>query len=111
MKPGTSTSQVDVAVRWVIDASPAAAMATPSALVIDGTTFCTDSDLCNTLTRKPNGATDIDVVVVRDGKNFKGRMLGIVLGLFGKRVLGKAFANTVKAIEARNDGTRKAEHP
>jgi hypothetical protein len=31
--------------------------------------------------------TDIDVVVVRDGKNLKGRVLGIVLGTIGKRVL------------------------
>ena len=32
MRPGSSTSQVDVAVRWAIEASPAAAaaMATPS---------------------------------------------------------------------------------
>ena len=32
MKPGSSTSQLDVAVRWAIEASPAAAaaMATPS---------------------------------------------------------------------------------
>ena len=55
-----------------------------------------------TLTRQPNGTTDIDVVVVREGKTFKGRMLGIVLGIFGKRVLGKALGVTVKAIEARN---------
>jgi hypothetical protein len=55
-----------------------------------------------TLTRQPNGTTDIDVVVVREGKTFKGRMLGIVLGIFGKRVLGKALGTTVKAIEARN---------
>jgi len=55
-----------------------------------------------TLTRQPNGTTDIDVVVVREGKTFKGRMLGIVLGIFGKRVLGKALETTVKAIEARN---------
>jgi hypothetical protein len=61
-----------------------------------------------TLTRKPTGTTDIDVVVVRDGKNFKGRMLGIVLGIFGKLVLGKALANTVKAIEARNYDARTA---
>jgi len=47
--------------------------------------------------------------VVREGKNFKGRMLGIVLGIFGERVLGKAFANTVKAIEARNYGARTAK--
>jgi len=62
-----------------------------------------------TFTRQPNGTTDIDVVVVREGKNFKGRMLGIVLGIFGERVLGKAFANTVKAIEARNYGARTAK--
>jgi hypothetical protein len=55
-----------------------------------------------TLTRQPNGTTDIYVVVVREGKTFKGRMLGIVLGIFGKRVLGKALGITVKAIEARN---------
>ena len=62
-----------------------------------------------TLTRHPNETTDIDVVVVREGKTFKGRMLGIVLGIFGKVVLGKAFATTVKAIEARNYGARTAE--
>ena len=62
-----------------------------------------------TFTRQPNGTTDVDVVVVREGKNFKGRMLGIVLGIFGKRVLGKAMGNTVKAIEARNYGARAAE--
>jgi len=62
-----------------------------------------------TFKRQPNGTTDVDVVVVREGKNFKGRMLGIVLGIFGKRVLGKAMGNTVKAIEARNYGARAAE--
>ena len=62
-----------------------------------------------TLTRHPNETTDIDVVVVREGKTFKGRMLGIVLGIFGKRVLGKALATTVKAVEARNYGAKTAE--
>jgi len=62
-----------------------------------------------TLTRHPNETTDIDVVVVREGKTFNGRMLGIVLGIFGKRVLGKALATTVKAIEARNYGAKTAE--
>ncbi len=55
-------------------------------------------------TRQPNGTTDIDVVVVRDGKNLKGRVLGFVLGIIGKGFLGKAFGNTVRAIEARNAG-------
>ena len=59
-----------------------------------------------TFTRQPNGTTDVDVVVVREGKNIKGRVLGIVLGTIGKRFLRKAFGTTVKAIEARNAGAR-----
>jgi hypothetical protein len=55
-------------------------------------------------TRKPGGTTDIDVTVVREGKNLTGRVLGFVLGTVGKRVLEKAFENSVKAIEARNSG-------
>jgi hypothetical protein len=61
-----------------------------------------------TFTRQPNGTTDIDVVVVRDGKNLKGHVIGLVLGTIGKRVLENAFENTVKAIEARNNGPRAA---
>ena len=55
-----------------------------------------------TFTRQSNGTTDVDVVVVREGKNPKGRALGFVLGSIGKRVLVKEFGRTVKAIEARN---------
>ena len=33
----------------------------------------------------------MDVVVVREGKNLKGRVLGLVVGTVGKRVLGKAL--------------------
>ena len=44
----------------------------------------------------------MDAVVVREGKNLKGRVLGFVLGTVGKGVLGKAFANTVKAIEQQH---------
>jgi hypothetical protein len=61
-------------------------------------------------TRRPDGKTDIDVTVVRDGKNLKGKLLGLVVGTVGKGVLEKAFANSVKAIEARNGvaGSRSA---
>jgi hypothetical protein len=52
--------------------------------------------------RNPNGTTDIEVTVVREGKNFKGRLLGLVLRTIGRSVLEKAFVNSVKAIEARN---------
>ena len=61
-----------------------------------------------TFTRQPNGTTDIDVVVVRDGKNLKGPVLGFVLGTIGRRVLERAFENSVKAIEVRNSAAREA---
>lgn len=61
-----------------------------------------------TFTRRPDGKTDIDAVVVRDGKNLKGRVLGFVLGTVGRRVLERAFENSVKAIEARNGAAREA---
>jgi len=56
-----------------------------------------------TFTRLPDGTTDVDAVVVREGKNFKGRLLEIVVGTIGKGTLEKAFKSTVKAIEARNE--------
>jgi hypothetical protein len=59
--------------------------------------------------RQPNGTTDIDVVVIRDGKNLKGRLLSFVLGTIGRRVLEKAFENSVKAIEARNDNAERLD--
>ena len=57
-------------------------------------------------TRRPDGKTDIDVVVVRDGKNLKGWLLGLVVGTIGKGVLERAFVNSVKAIEARTAASR-----
>ncbi len=62
-----------------------------------------------TFTRRPDGRTDVNVVIVRQGKNLKGRVLAALLGTGGKRVLEKRFEKTVKAIEARNDATRTAE--
>src|SRR5262252_5491555 len=64
-----------------------------------------------TLTRQSNGTTGIDVVVVRDGKNFKGRLLGGFLGIVGKSQLEKWFAKTLKAIEARNYKVSAAAKP
>ncbi len=59
-----------------------------------------------TFTRRPDGTTDIELVVVRDGKNLKGKLLGFVVGTIGKSGLKKAFVNSVKAIEARNGERR-----
>ena len=55
-----------------------------------------------TFTPRPNGTTNIDVIVICEGKNLVGRLLGFVLGTIGKQVLAKAFDNSVKAIEALN---------
>ena len=62
-----------------------------------------------TFTRRADGMTDLDALVVRDGKNIRGWLLGFVLGIFGTRVLGTALANTAKAIDARNGGARVAK--
>jgi hypothetical protein len=59
-----------------------------------------------TFTRQPNGTTD--VIVVREGKNLKGRVLGFVLRTIGRSVLEKALENSVDAIEARNEAARLA---
>ena len=52
----------------------------------------------------------MDAVVVREGKNLKGRALGLVLGTIGKGVLEKAFRKTIKAIEARNSDAQTSPH-
>ena len=62
-----------------------------------------------TFTRRADGKTDLDAVVVREGKNLKGRFLGIVLKSVGRHVLAKAFANSVEAVEARTAAVT-AEH-
>ena len=69
----------------------------------DSNTWGGNSGHTYTFTRQPDGTTELDAVVVREGKNLKGRALGVVLSIFGKRVLGGAMKKTVKAIEARSD--------
>jgi hypothetical protein len=61
-----------------------------------------------TFTRNPDGTTDLDAVVVREGKNLKGRTLALLFTLGGKRVLAKALHNTVKAIDARSQAKEPA---
>ena len=59
-------------------------------------------------TRKPDGTTDVDAVVVREGKNLKGRVLGAIVGSIGKSRFSNALASTAKAIEARHYETKAA---
>jgi hypothetical protein len=60
-----------------------------------------------TITPRPDGTTDIDVVVVREGKNLKGKVIGVLLGSVGKTVVSKTVAGMVKAIETRNGVSRR----
>jgi hypothetical protein len=62
-----------------------------------------DSGYTYTFGSTPDGATDVNVLIVRQGKNAKGRLLALVLGSVGKGVLKKSFVNSVRAIEARNN--------
>jgi len=62
-----------------------------------------------TLTRQPDGTTDVDVVIVRQGKNFRGLVLSALLGTVAKGVLRKAFVNSVKAIEAAGSDASTAD--
>lgn len=68
---------------------------------VDSNTWGGESGHVYNFTRNPDGTTDLDATVVRDGKNLKGRVLGAVLGTIGKSHLSKALASTVKAVEAR----------
>jgi len=75
----------------------------------DSNTWANTSTHTYRLTRRPDGKTDIDLVVVRHGKNLKGHMVAALLTVIGKSFLGTAFTNSVKAIEARNDGAPPAD--
>ena len=68
----------------------------------DSNVFGGDSGHVYTFKRNDDGTTDIDVVVVREGKNVKGKVLSGAIGIVGKGVLSKALKTTVQAIEARN---------
>jgi hypothetical protein len=59
------------------------------------------------MTAQAGGTTLLDVVVVREGKNLKGRVVGALLGSVGKGGLHKALRNTITVIESRGDRSRQ----
>ena len=69
----------------------------------DSNVWGNDSVQTYAIASKPDGTTDVDVVVERHGKNLKGRVLAVVLGTVGKGVLQKALDQTVATVEARNN--------
>jgi hypothetical protein len=70
-----------------------------------------DSGHTYTFTRNADGTTDIDYVVVREGKNLKGRALELVFRTVARGKLRTAFENSVKAVEARNYAAAGASAP
>ncbi|MER5642396.1 SRPBCC family protein [Kitasatospora sp. NPDC002227] len=59
-----------------------------------------------TFTRLPDGTTRLDVVVIREGRNLKGRFTGLLLATLGRGVLAKALKQTVRTVEARSRAVR-----
>jgi hypothetical protein len=69
---------------------------------IDSNVWGGQSGHTYTFTSRPDGTTQLDAVVVREGKHtLKGRALGGVIGLIGKSHLEKSLKKTIQAIEAR----------
>jgi hypothetical protein len=67
---------------------------------VDSNTWGGKSGHTYTLSKAPDGRTKIDVVVVREGKNFKGKAIGAVLSVVGKVLVGRELTKTLHAIEA-----------
>ena len=68
----------------------------------DSNTWSNSSGYTYVFKQLPSGMTDVDVTIIRHGKNAKGKLLALVLGTVGKSVLVKAFGNSIKAIEAKD---------
>jgi hypothetical protein len=79
--------------------------------VTDSNVWSGRSGYTYTITPRPDGTTDVDVINVREGKNLKGRVLAFVLGTVDKRVLVNEFRKTIKAIDTRNSPERPADSP
>jgi hypothetical protein len=71
----------------------------------DSNTWGNSSSHTYAFSRDAGGKTVVDYTVVRDGKTVKGKLLGVVVDTVGKGKLKKAFDGTIKAIEARDEGT------
>jgi hypothetical protein len=49
-----------------------------------------------------DGGTDVEYTIVREGKNVRGKLIGALVGVGGKRLLGRTFESSVRSIESRN---------
>ena len=67
--------------------------------VLDSNIVSSESSHTYAITPQADGTTRVDVDVVREGKNLKGRVLALVVSTIGKGSLAKALHNTIKTIE------------
>jgi hypothetical protein len=67
----------------------------------DSNTWGGNSGHTYTFKRLPDGRTEVDAVVVREGKGLRGKLLQVVVATVAKRQLTKTFHNAVQAIEKR----------
>lgn len=80
-----------------------------SVKTLDSNMFGGMSGYQYSLIRRPDGATDVEVRIVREGKNIIGRTVAWALGRFGEDILRAAFVRSVQAIERRARTTRLFE--
>jgi hypothetical protein len=69
---------------------------------VDSNLWSDRSSHTYTFTPLPDGTTRLDVVVVREGKNLRGRLTALLVSSIGKGVLRNALKNTIKAVEDRD---------
>ncbi len=98
------SSSINVHNRGSPISSPAASR-NPLTPISVASSQLTKSSRGYTFRRQLNGTTDVDVVIVREGKNFKGRVFSGLLGTVAMRSLRKAFVHSVKAIESRSNAS------
>jgi hypothetical protein len=72
-----------------------------SVRTLDSNVFGGMSGYQYTLIRRPDGATDVEVRIIREGRNLIGNIVSWALGRFGHEVLHAAFIRSVQAIEHR----------
>ena len=71
---------------------------------IDSNLWGGNSGHTYTFSRLPDQTTEVDVTVVREGKNFRGRLIALGLAAVGRRAFSKELGRTARAIEDRHYG-------
>jgi hypothetical protein len=68
-------------------------------ITLDSNIWSKGSGWVYTLTPRAEGGTDVDLVVVHEGRNTRGRLAAAGMVLAGKWILGRDLRRTLSAIE------------